>query len=65
MENFAEAKFLNTDNPPVSLRLTAPFTQGGLVAGNNSFTDPDNLLAPVPLHKGPDDTMQQMHIYSL
>ena len=44
MENFAEAKFLNTDNPPVSLRLTAPFTQGGLMAGCYSFTNLHTLL---------------------
>ena len=62
MENFAEAKFLNTDNPSVALRAPVsapasvgaktcatgaprPLAQGSLVAGNNSFTDPDNLLA--------------------
>ena len=39
MENLAEAKFLNTDNPPVALRATAPFTQGGLAAEHYFFAD--------------------------
>ena len=46
MEDFVKAKSLNKDNPPVSLRLTAPFTQGGLVAEHHSFADPDNLFTP-------------------
>ena len=53
MENFAEAKFLNTDNPPVSLRLTAPFTQGGLAAEYHTLINPYNLLINILCAGGP------------
>ena len=39
-------------NPPVSLRLTAPFTQGGLVANRHSFANPNTLLTSASLHRG-------------
>ena len=39
-------------NPPVALRATAPFTQGGLVANRHSLTNLYTLLTPTSLHRG-------------
>ena len=47
-----QPQFVYKNNPPVALRATAPFTQGGLVAEHHSFADQDNLLTPASLHRG-------------
>ena len=47
-----QPQFVYKNNPPVALRATAPFAQGGLMAEHHSFTDPDNLLNPASFGRG-------------